>query len=209
MQQLLDTEGWNVLVSDDFNRDELGKRWQPTIGGWSIEDGAIKGVLRRDQTVPYELNIADIGLQQQKLPATVEIRYESWSPDELGSEAKLLNSDGTRGLIAALYGAPHPAIKSKGAVVFLQEMAGRFVIAAVNERFDFKSKDRHKVRIVRQPEGITIFADGKQVISASMNNRSGTQEPYLHLVGTFGKEGAVVFFDNLEIRVPPTNDSQK
>jgi len=206
--QRADTTGWVALWSDDFNRVDLGESWKPRIGQWSLEGGALKGVFARDRSVPFEFFTADVILQGRPLPETVEIRYESWSPDEIGSEAKLLNDDGTRGVIAALYGTPHPALQSKAAVLFVMTEANSFDTVAVNERFSFKPQDHHKVRIVRQPEGVTAFVDGEQVVSAAVGTRPESREPKLHLVGTFGKEGTLVFFDNLEIRVPRANKDQ-
>jgi hypothetical protein len=206
--QPLDTTAWITLWSDNFNRAELGERWKPTISQWSVAGGTLKGVFARDRSVPFEFYTADVTLQGRPLPETVEIRYESWSPAEIGSEAKLLNDDGTRGIIAALYGTPHPALQAKAAVVFVMTGANRFDTVATNPRFAFKPQDHHQVRIVRQPEGVTAFVDGEQVISAAVGTRPESREPNLHLVGDFGKEGTVVFFDNLEIRVPAIQKDQ-
>jgi hypothetical protein len=203
VSRLLDTEAWSVLFSDDFDRAEPGPKWTPSGGLWSIESGALKGVLKAAENSQIPLSIADVGLQGTALPETVEIRYESWSPDAIGSEAKLLDGGATQGLILALYGTPHPALGATAAVIFLQS-AGRYQISAANRGFEFKPKEHHRVRIVRQPDGVTVFVDGQRIASAAIGGQPQSREMNLHLAGSFGKIDSVVFFDKLEIRVPPT-----
>jgi hypothetical protein len=201
----LPTKAWEVLAADDFERADLGKGWATTAGSWTVEDGALKGSLVAD---PSGINLADLAWQGGPLPPTVEILYETWSPGPVGSEAKLLDPGQTQGLIMALYGTPHPALGSKGAVVFLQAKppSVQFQALAANRAFDLKPGVRHKVRIVRQPEGVTVFVDGVKVVSAAPGTRPEGSTPVLHLVGTFGAPGSVVYFDNFEIRVPPTKE---
>jgi len=203
-----DTTAWAVLWSDDFDRAEPGGSWKPVTGRWSVEGGALKGVFARDRAVPFEFYAADAAFQGEGLPETAQISYESWSPDEVGSEAEMLNGGGTRGLIVALYGTPHPALRARAAVVFLQAAAARFATAAANRGFAFRPGVRHKVRVVRQPEGVTAFVDGERVVSAAVGGQPGSGEPRLHLAGTFGKDGSVIYFDNVEIRVPPTPEGR-
>jgi hypothetical protein len=57
------------------------------------------------------------------------------------------------------------------------------------------------VRIVPRPEGVTLYVDGSQVISAALTGPAA-REQSLRLVGTFGREGSAVYFDNLVIRAP-------
>lgn len=35
--------GWELVFSDDFERDTLGNAWIPRTGTWTIEDGALRG----------------------------------------------------------------------------------------------------------------------------------------------------------------------
>ena len=200
--QPVDTTAWVTHWSDDFNRAEPGEQWRPMIGTWSVKHGALMGRLTKDQSTTIKNYAADVILQHLPLPEVVEIRYETWSPAEIGSEAKLLSDDGTQGVIAALYGTPHPALQEKAAIVFLMMGTNRFETAAANQKFAFTPNVHHKVRIVRQAEGITAFVDGEQVVSAALGARPQNREPNLHLVGSFGKEGSEVFFDSVEIRVP-------
>ena len=200
--QPLDTTDWVTFWSDDFNRTEPGANWKAIVGQVSMADGALNGVFARDPSVPFAFYSADLAPEGRALPDTVEIRYECWSPADVGSEAKLLDGAGMRGLVMALYGTPHPALKSKAAAVFAMTGPNRFDTVAANEQFVFTPHDHHKVRIVRQPEGVTVFVDGGPATSAAMGTRPELREPNLHLAGTFGKEGIAIFFDNLEIRVP-------
>ena len=48
----------------------------------------------------------------------------------------------------------------------------------------------------------TFFLDGEKVLSANVSDAKGFRDLNLHLAGTWGKEGSVVSFDNLEVRIP-------
>lgn len=196
-----DTSNWEPLFIDDFDRADIGAAWTVLIGQWSVENGTLKGVLTSDSSALDNFHQAAIQLASVNLPESVEIAYETCSPDEVGSEGKLLNESGTRGVIAALYSTPHPAINARCATLLVQKTAGQFDFVAVNRSYVPQLKSKRSVRIVRQPEGITVFVDGTQVVSAALTDPTA-HEGTLRLVGTFGREGSVAYFDNLVIRAP-------
>lgn len=196
-----DTSNWQPIFVDDFDRADTGAAWNVLIGQWSLENGTLKGVLTRDSSASGNFHQASIKLASVDLPESVEIAYDTWSPDEVGSEAKLLNDSGTRGVIAALYATPHPAINARCAALLVQKTAGQFDFVAVNHSYVPNLKSKRSVRIVRQPEGITVYVDGTQVVSAGLTDPTA-REGTLRLVGTFGGEGSVVYFDRLSIRAP-------
>jgi len=197
-----DTDNWKVVFSDKFDRDKVGERWKVVHGDWTIENGALKGRLSKKDLGQFDYHDADIALQGTKIPATVEVRYESWSPDEVGSEAKYLTAADDGGIIIACLGVEHPAYKAKGTMAFVfKEMAYQRVGTEPNA--EFAPKVRHKVRLVRKEDEVTLFLDGKKVLSADVSDAKGLRDLNLHLVGTWGKEGSVVYFDNLEVRIPP------
>ncbi|MFO0891757.1 MAG: hypothetical protein U0790_21780 [Isosphaeraceae bacterium] len=196
-----DTEGWKVVFSDRFEGDRLGDRWKATHGDWSIENGALKGLLRKKDLPNYDYHDADITLGGLKLASSVEVRYETWSPDEVGSEVKLLTEANDAGIIMAVLGVDHPAFQAKGAMAFFfkdmsYELVGRAATAVLTPR------EKHKVRLVRKDDQVSLFLDGKQVLSTDLARAKELGELGLHLVGTWGKAGSAVYFDNLEIRVP-------
>ncbi len=197
-----DTDGWKVVYSDKIDRDKVGESWKVVHGDWTIENGALKGRLSKKDLGQFDYHDADIALKVTKIPATVEIRYETWSPDEVGSEAKFLTEADDGGIIVACLGVEHPAYKAKGTMVFVfMEKSYRSVGREPNA--EFAPKVRHKVRLVRKEDQVTLFLDGKQVLSADVADAKGLRDLNLHLVGTWGKEGSVVYFDNLEVRIPP------
>jgi hypothetical protein len=197
-----DTDGWKVVLSDKFDRDKPGERWKVVHGDWTIEDGALKGRLTRKDLPQYEYREADIALKGTGIPATVEVRYETWSPDEVGSEAKFLTEAGDGGIILACLGVEHPAYRSKGtmALVF-KDMVYRSL--GIEPNAELAPRVHHKIRLDRQEDRVMIFLDGKKVLSADVSDAKGLRDLSLHLVGTWGKEGSVVYFDNLEVRIPP------
>jgi hypothetical protein len=197
-----DTESWKIVFSDKFDGGKVGERWKTVHGDWSIEDGALKGRLTKKEQPGYDYHETDIALKGVEIPSNVEIRYDTWSPDEVGSEAKFLTQAGDGGIVLAFLGVDHPAFNAKGAMAFVfkdmsYEMVGREPGAVL------VPKERHKVRMVRKEDQVTLFLDGKKVLSADVSNARGLHDLNLHLVGTWGKEGSVVYFDNLEVRTRP------
>ncbi len=196
-----DTKGWKIVFSDKFNRDKIGERWKVVDGDWTIEDGALKGQLTKKDFLQYDFHEADIALQGTAIPANVEVRYETWSPDEVGSEAKFLTKAGDGGIILTCLGVEHPAYKAKG-MMLLVFSEGVYWPVGREPKAELVPKVHHKVRLVRKQDQATLFFDGKKVLSADVTVAKGLRDLNLHLVGTWGKEGSAVYFDNLEIRVP-------
>jgi hypothetical protein len=196
-----DTDKWTVVISDKFEREKVGERWKVVFGNWTIEDGALKGRLSKKDLPGYEYHEADIALNGTEIPSTVEVRYETWSPDEVGSETKFLTEAGDGGIVMACLGVIHPAYGAKGTMAFVfKEKGYRSVGSAQNATL--APKVRHKVRLVRKEDQATFFLDGKEVLSADVSDAKGLRDLNLHLVGTWGREGSVVYFDNLEVRIP-------
>ena len=101
--KIVDTQNWVEYFADDFSRSELGADWKPVLGEWSIENGTLKGILSGEVRGPVRLFAADVALQGRPIPESFEVTFDCWTEDELGSEIKLLNAEGTRGIIASLY----------------------------------------------------------------------------------------------------------
>jgi hypothetical protein len=89
-----------------------------------------------------------------------------------------------------------------GAAIKFKEQAYRCVGRAPRNTA-LTPKVRHKVRLVRKEDQATFFLDGKKVLSPNVSDAKGFRDLNLHLAGTWGKEGSVVYFDNLEVRIPP------
>ena len=198
-----DSENWTVVYSDKFDRDKPGDRWQVAHGEWTIADGALKGQLRKHDNPGFEYHDADIVLKDVALPSTVEVRYETWSPDELGSEAKFLTEAGDAGIIVAFLGVEHPAYQTKGALLLTETPEPSYRLVGKAPTAELTPKEHHKVRLLRKGDRITLYLDGRELYSAGVGTAKDLGDLKLHLVGTWGKEGSVVYFDNLEVRVPP------
>lgn len=196
-----DTDKWKMVFSDAFDRAKVGDRWKVGHGEWTIEGGALKGRLVKRGDVAYEARYADIALTAPDLPANVEVRYETWSPDELSSEAKFLSEADGRGIVMAFLGVEHPFMKAKGPMVFFQRLKG-FRRADDVGKAEFTPKDRHKVRLLRMGDSLALYLDGKAVLTADITDAKEISDLKLHLMGNWGKEGSVIYFDNLEVRVP-------
>jgi hypothetical protein len=196
-----DTSKWKVVFSDKFDREKIGDGWKIAHGDWAIEDGTLKGILRKRDDVDYDYHDANIALKDTEIPTAVEVSYETWSPDEIGSEAKFLTEAADAGIIMGFLGVEHPFYKEKGAMVFVQQT--NFNRVASNKEAELAPMVHHKVRLVRKDDRVTLFLDGKEILSADVSAAKEFRDLKLHLVGTWGKEGSVVYFDNLEVRVPP------
>jgi hypothetical protein len=199
-----DTTKWKVIFSDKFDRDKIGDGWKTAHGEWVVEDGVLKGTLRKRNDVQYEYHDADIALTEKEIPAVVEVSYETWSPDEIGSEAKFLTEAADAGIIMAFLGVEHPFYKEKGAMVFVQDT--NFARVASNKEAELAPTVHHKIRLVRENDRVTLFLDSKEILSADVSAAKEFRDLKLHLVGTWGKDGSIVYFDNLEVRVPPGQD---
>jgi hypothetical protein len=195
-----DTSKWKVVFSDNFDREKVGDRWKVAHGDWMVEDGVLKGTLRKRDDVTYEYHDTDIALKETEIPTIVEVSYDTWSPDEIGSEAKFLTEAADAGIVMGFLGVEHPFYKEKGAMVFVQQT--NFTRVASDKTAELAPTVHHKVRLVRNEDRVTLFLDGKEILSADVSNAKELRDLKLHLVGTWGKEGSVVYFDNLLVRVP-------
>jgi hypothetical protein len=196
-----DTSKWKVVFSDKFDREKIGDGWQVAHGEWVVEDSALKGTLRKRDDVEYVYHDARIALKDTEIPSVVEVSYETWSPDLVGSEAKFLTETADTGIIMGFLGVEHPFYKEKGAMVFVQKT--NFNRVAADKEAELTPMVHHKVRLVRKDDRVTLFLDSKEILSADVSDAKEFRDLRLHLVGTWGKEGSVVYFDNLEVRVPP------
>ncbi len=193
---LPETGAWPIIFADDFNRNDIGVRWDTSVGTWSIEDGVLRGVFGRDSN---QIPVATAVPRGLKLPKAVEIRFDCWTPDPMLIEAKLLTDSGTEGLLAQLHypGAPASALGSAGGRLMLHSV-GYFKIAEAPQ-FEARPGVHYRVRVVRVPDRMTLLVDDRKILSASV---PALDAPVLNLQGVWGNPGSVVHFDNLEIRAP-------
>jgi hypothetical protein len=72
-----------------------------------------------------------------------------------------------------------------------------------NKEAELAPTVHHKVRLVRENDRVTLFLDSKEILSADVSDAKEFGNLKLHLVGTWGKDGSIVYFDNLLVRMPP------
>ena len=195
---LPETDDWPVAFADAFDRAEVGDRWDTPQGRWSIAGGSIRGVLQPDKDNPARATISPRGL---KLPQSVEVRFACRTPDRLVVEAKLLGGGPFEGLLAGLANRPHFGLRGGESGAMLMVMSGTFQTAGANTSFVLTPGVRHRVRLLREPRRMTLFVDGARVVSSRV---PALEAPTLQLQGVWGEVGAVVEFDDVEVRAPRT-----
>jgi hypothetical protein len=155
-------------------------------------------VLQPDTDNPARATISPRGL---KLPQSVEVRFACRTPDRLVVEAKLLGGGPFEGLLAGLTNRPHFGLRGGESGAMLMVMSGTFQTAGANTSFVLTPGVRHQVRLLREPRRMTLFVDGARVVSSRV---PALEAPTLQLQGVWGEVGAVVEFDDVEVRTPRT-----
>ena len=115
-------------------------------------------------------------MKETEIPTTVEVRYETWSPDEVSSEAKFLTEADDGGIVMAVLGVKHPGLQEKGAMVLVQQQENYHMVAVDSEAV-FTPKVRHKVRLVRKEDLVTLFLDGEEVVPGARLFRDSPPRP--------------------------------
>jgi hypothetical protein len=195
------SDDWPVILADTFDgREQLGESWQISGGGWRIDRGTLKGTLHPFPSIPGFNNA--LVVPKLPLPSLVEVRFDCWISEPLNCEVKFHDRLGRTGLCAMFAGASSLAFNrgEKGALVIV-ESSGGFHQTAVNGRFRLEPNRRYRLRVLREPRRLTLFADGEQVLTARVPN---LDVPFLHLQGSFGQAGGVIHLDNVEVRAPAT-----
>ena len=201
-QPVLDTSNWNVLLEEDFD-DGLNDDWHQVTGKWTIVDGAACGTLEqpRGKIEAYgrlEREIAD-------LPTTFEVEYDVWTSDPMLAACYLRKSgppDSLSGHRVALASYPDRQLTNqgkpgRGVNLVVQTDFGYWVEDAVSD-FKVEPNQRYKVRIIRQPQRITVSIDGKQV----MSNRVRNIETRTLRFFARGEQGTKMFIDNIRLKIP-------
>jgi len=203
---LPDTQDWKVVLSDDFDRDEVGDTWTVEKGQWAPEDGALRGTVEDPGTMPN----ATIHVLDVKTPEYLEVEYDTWWPEGAISAIILPDLDTRRAYVAALCGTPNPILVGRGekgtGAHMLSSLPGgsgaqRWI--AKDPEFELNSGQRYHIRLLRQPNRLTLFVDGKEIFSEPVPT---IDAPTLRFYGS-GPVGAVLYFDNLVVRAPEGDTS--
>lgn len=190
------TRDWPIRFADDFNGTNLGDRWSTKAGRWSVEDGALRGVL---EPVDGDIEQAAINLRGVELPRTVEIRFECWSPGPMVFEAKLVDEPKRLGLLALLVGDAHPSLNDGKLGGLLLVRNPDYGTVASNTSLAFEAGKHYAIRVVREPKQLTLLIDDVVIVSSPVPD---LDVPQLLLQGSWAKAGSVLYFDNVQVRAP-------
>jgi hypothetical protein len=161
----------------------------------------MRGLLAR---VPNDVNRATAIPRGLKLPSTVEVRLDCWTPDPIVIEPKLLADGKPEGLLAMIQYPDLPGNRPGPPGGRLLVRSGGYYNVAEAPRFEPRAGVRYRMRVVRTPDRLTMFVDDRRIVTAPT---PGFDAPVLHLQGSWGRTDAVVYFDNVEIRAPRVGDA--
>ena len=201
-RRLPGAEDWTVVFADTFDRPEIGAGWETKAGQWSIERGALRGVLA---AVPDDVNRATITLRDVRVPQTADIRYDLWSPKPMVGELKLVDEANLQGLLAILIGHADPNLNGGKRGAFLMSRDRAYNGLASRPTPELEASRTYHVRVLREPSRLTMFVDGAEVLSSDVSPRD---LPELQLQGSWAPVGSAVYFDNVKIRVPGEQAAQ-
>lgn len=91
-----------------------------------------------------------------------------------------------------------------GASLLTAATFGNWVARSVPD-FKFEANRHQKVRIIRQPQRITVFVDGKEILSERVRNIETRAIRFF----ARDEEGTEMYLDNIKVRGPQEADSPK
>ena len=215
---MTDTSEWQVVLEETFDKD-ITADWQQLDGQWTVAGGAASGTLESiKESTP---GFARLEREVSGAPATCQIEYETWVSDPmvtacflrqpprknplgfLGQLANPAEQSRNIGLRVALASGSDPVLTKQGkpdtGINLLTHAAFGYWINKSVPEFTVEPGKHYKVRIIRQPQRITVFVDGKQVLSERVRN---IETPNIRFFAR-GEAGTKMFVDNLRVKVPP------
>ena len=195
-----DTSEWTVLYEDGFD-ESISDDWSQLTGDWSVVDGVACGALRS----PGEKTEAFARLERQtpELPSTFELEYETWTSDPMLAASFLRNpllSEPPIGHRFALNSSPDrllvkQAKSGTGVSLLTLDTFGHW-FPQTNPDVTIEANQHYKVRILRQPNRLTAWVDGNEVLSSRIRNVDATALRFF----AHGPEHARICIDNLKVR---------
>jgi hypothetical protein len=198
-------ENWITLFADDFERADLGDKWQPLNGAWTIENGAARGVYGPEIEDPN--SFAATLVPRTKMPASVEVSYDVWSPDVIDWETKLHSPSERTSLIAVHVGIEGSQFceGEQGFSCLVQHNRDNYQQVASRVQ-TIETGRKYHVRAVRSPGRWQMYVDGRLVLDATLAYEHYL--PDLRIQGTHGKKGDAIYIDNVVVRAPNTTTSK-
>jgi hypothetical protein len=202
-----DTTDWTILLEDNFDGG-LSADWERITGDWAVVDGAACGTLKRPEGARIDA-YDRLERRIEDLPATYEVEYEVWTSAPMLASCFLRQpSESPQPLGHRIALASHP-----DRTVVNQGKPGTGVNLLVHASFGYwveqsvpdiavEPIQHYHVRIIRQPNRITAFMDGKQVFSNRVRN---LDTGFIRFFAR-GEEGAKMYIDNVRIRIPRSGE---
>lgn len=176
----------NLVFSDDFNRDELGRSYTVQGGDWKIEDGEVVSVTAKNR------NLVLSGIE---LPQNGIVELTMWSESE-GVDVKF-----------NLWGDGKIHDHGDGYSFILGGWSNRVsVISKLHEHEKKRSEEkktrlqkgeRYKVKVVRNGSKIKWFVNDKLFLDYSDEDPLKVEKGFKRL--SFGNWKSEVHFDDLRI----------
>lgn len=193
-------EQWPLLLSDDFERDQLGPNWTNAGDRWAIKDGKLVGTLGPMPQLP---NVGFASIRHKcPMPANVSISYDVTFDSLMTAETKLAIDDEsyfTSGLLVAK-AVPYWNFGEAGGVILTNAFGQQREIASRRENVSFETRRTYRYTTVREGPKLTILVDGRPFRSGETS--IDMPLPDLMIQGLFGEHGQHIRIDNLEVRAP-------
>jgi WD domain, G-beta repeat len=194
-------DSWPLLLADDFRRDAPGDGWKTIHGEWKVKDGRLEGRIQ-PQTIaglPMPVVSSRTTLQGVRLPTNCEVRFDLRVSSPIVCQVLFLDEAQTLGETVDLAGVINPFFRYKVSVLMAQLGPMLFTPITTNRAFRLEPGSTHDVRILRQPNQLTVKVDGHTVLNGRQHAIEGAM---LSLAGIHGQPGDTIEFAKLRIRAP-------
>lgn len=194
------TDDWPVLFHDNFAVEgDLG-HWQPSEKlQWEAHGGALRGRQTTLKVNDIFFPFASAARSDVKLPRTAEVRlaYRAERPLAMGVHLAA-TPNGQDAYTVLLCGGAMPFGRPCAKLQRLTK-GGNVTYVGLERGFAMQPGVWRQVRVLRQPQRITVFVDGMEVLSEPIPD---VELPYLSLNGSWGSVGEQIEFKDVEVRVP-------
>jgi WD40 repeat protein len=191
------TDDWPVLFRDDLSRDGGTGDWEPQNGSWEIRGGVLCGRMVEKAGAGRTDTIAQVLRRKGELPRTAEVRlaYRAAKRVEMGVVLADMSGHGYDVMLCGgLWPYGEPCVR------LLQVSEGqRYAPIGLARPFVMRTDHWHQVRVLREPERIRLYVDGREYLSERIPN---VELNRLLLQGMWGSVGDEIEFKDVEVRAP-------
>lgn len=198
-EESIDPANWTEIWSEDFEQEDLERRWRPIIGKWDLNNGKAVGTLGSNPWQP-SVNSALI-MPNRLIPGEAEIEFDVRVDHAMVVELKFVDQGGQNSLSARYVGViDTPINQGKKGVAINHDMSE---IASNRElRVDLEPNRDYKFAVRRDKRGVQVSIDG--AIGATAQIPIGVPLPHLQIQGFYGPKGSKIILDNIRLSSPPS-----